>query len=64
MSRPEGYVVRVGVYVEMAYYITDEDESIAVEEAVARFESSLDGLEFDPVDIEVLDTSPEYHEDD
>jgi hypothetical protein len=64
MSRPEGYVVKVGVYVEMSYYITDEDEGSAVDEAIDRFEGSLDGLEFEPTDIEVLDVSPEYHEDD
>lgn len=64
MSRPEGYVVKVGVYVEMSYYITDEDEDSAVGEAMDRFEGSIEGLDFDPADIEVLDVSPEYHEDD
>jgi hypothetical protein len=64
MSKIEGYAIRVGVYVEMSYYIEGSDEQGAVNEAVSDFESTIDGLEFDPIDIEVLNCEPEYHEDD
>jgi hypothetical protein len=64
MSKIEGYVVKVGVYVAKSYYIsgTDEEE-IAVELAVADFKEDLGDLEHEELDIEILDIDPEYHED-
>lgn len=64
MSKIEGYVVRVGVYVEQSFYIQDSDEESAVDIAMDEFEALLDGLEYDEGSVEVLDTSPEYHEED
>lgn len=64
MSQIEGYVVRVGVYVEKSIYISDDDEQSAVDIAIDEFMADIEGLEFEETDIEVLDTSPEYHEDD
>ena len=64
MSRPEGYVVTIGVYVTKSFYIQDDDEGNAVDVALDEFDRLIDGLDYDKDDIEVLDTSPEYHEDD
>ena len=64
MSQIEGYVITVGVYVEQSFYITDDDEDSAVDIAIDEFKGLIDGLEYEDMDIEILDTSPEYHEDD
>ena len=64
MSKIEGYVVTVGVYVQKSYYIGgDDNEETAVEIAIEDFKEDLGDLEHEELDIEVLDTSPEYHED-
>jgi hypothetical protein len=60
----EGYVISVGVYVTKTIYISDDDEASAVQIALEEFEANIEGLEFEETDIEVLDVSPEYHEDD
>jgi hypothetical protein len=60
----EGYVISVGVYVTKTIYISDDDEENAVQIALEEFEANIEGLEFEETDIEVLDVSPEYHEDD
>jgi hypothetical protein len=63
-STIEGYVVTVGVYVQKSYYIGgDDNEETAVEIAIEDFKEDLGDLEHEELDIEVLDTSPEYHED-
>jgi hypothetical protein len=63
-STIEGYVVTVGVYVQKSYYISgDDNEETAVEIAIEDFKEDLGDLEHEELDIEVLDTSPEYHED-
>ena len=64
MSRPEGYVVNIGVYVTKSFYIQDDDEESAVDIALNEFEGLVDGLDYDRDDLEILDVSPEYHEDD
>lgn len=63
-STVEGYVVTVGVYVEKSFYISDDDEQSAVDIAIDEFKADIEGLDYEELDIEVLDTSPEYHEDD
>jgi hypothetical protein len=63
-STIEGYVVTVGVYVTKTVYVTDDDEQNAMDIALDEFDGLIDGLDYDRDDIEVLDTSPEYHEDD
>lgn len=63
-STIEGYVVTVGVYVEKSYYISgDDDEENAVQTALEDFKVDLGDLVYEDLDIEVLDTSPEYYED-
>jgi hypothetical protein len=64
MSKIDGYVVRVGVYVEQSFYITDADEEIAQEIAVDKFTSLVEGLEYPSEDVEILSVTPEYHEED
>jgi hypothetical protein len=64
MSRPEGYVVTIGIYVTKSFYIQDDDEESAVDVALDEFEGLIDGLDYERDDIEILDVSPEYHEDD
>jgi hypothetical protein len=59
----EGYVVTVGVYVEKSIYVTDDDEESAVDIAIDKFKADIEGLDYEELDIEVLDVSPEYHED-
>ena len=49
---------------EQSFYITDDDEDSAVDIAIDEFKGLIDGLEYEDMDIEILDTSPEYHEDD
>jgi hypothetical protein len=64
MSKIEGYVVKVGVYVEKSYYIDGtDDEELAVELAVEDFKEDLGDLEHEELDIEILNIEPEYHED-
>ena len=63
-STIEGYVVTVGVYVTKTVYITDDDEQNAIDIALDEFDGLIDGLDYERDGIEVLDTSPEYHEDD
>jgi hypothetical protein len=64
MSKIEGYVVKVGVYVEKSYYIDGTNkEEIAVELAVEDFKEDLGDLEHEELDIEILNIEPEYHED-
>jgi hypothetical protein len=64
MSKIEGYVVKVGVYVEKSYYIDGtDDEEMAVELAVEDFKEDLGDLEHEELDIEILNIEPEYHED-
>ena len=64
MSKIEGYVVKVGVYVTKSYYISGtDDEETAVELALEDFEEDLGALDYEADDIEVLNIDPEYHED-
>jgi hypothetical protein len=64
MSKIEGYVVKVGVYVTKSYYISGtDDEETAVELASEDFEEDLGALDYVVEDIEILDIEPEYHED-
>ena len=63
-STIEGYVVTVGVYVTKTVYVTDDDEQNAIDVALDEFTGLIDGLDHETDDIEILDTSPEYHEDD
>ena len=63
-STIEGYVVKIGVYVEKSYYISGtDDEETAVGLALEDFEEDLGALEYEADDIEVLNIDPEYHED-
>jgi hypothetical protein len=62
-STIEGYVVTVGVYVEKSIYVTDDDEESAVDIAIDELKADIEGLDYEELDIEVLDVSPEYHED-
>lgn len=62
----EGYVVTVGVYVEKSYYIGGEDnEETAAEIAMEDFKEDLGfrDIEYEELDIEILNCEPEYHED-
>jgi hypothetical protein len=64
MSKIEGYVVKIGVYVEKSYYIEGtDDEETAVQIAMEDFEEDLGDLEYEETDIEILNIEPEYHED-
>ena len=62
-STIEGYVVTVGVYVEKSIYVQDDDEESAVDAAIDEFKADIEGLDYEELDIEVLGTDPEYHED-
>ena len=64
MSKIEGYVVTIGVYVTKSFYITDDDEESAVDIALDEFRADVEGLDYEIDDVEVLSTDPEYHEED
>jgi len=63
-STIDGHVVTIGVYVEKSFFIPNDDEGTAAEVAIDEFRGLIDGFDYKDADVEVLDISPEYHEDD
>jgi hypothetical protein len=53
-----GYVVTLGVYVTKTVFILSDNQAEA--EEVARDELNLAGATWEPADVEILSSEPEY----